>query len=344
MSKGPKNILVTGGMGFIGSHFVEMLLKRDEVKKLINLDKLTYAANKENTHRFDSYPKHKFLKGDICDDNFVKSIFNEYDIDTVVNFAAESHVDNSIDAPDNFIETNIVGTSILLECARRSWNLKDKKSYYRFHQVSTDEVYGSITAEHQPLREDALYNPSSPYSASKASADHLVTAYHKTYALPISISLCSNNYGSYQHSEKFIPVVINSCAQKIAIPIYGDGSNIRDWINVYDHCEAIWSILIDGEVGEKYNIPGGFEISNLNLAKLICDIFDKFTLNNNSFDTLSKQVPDRLGHDWRYSINGEKLANDCGWRPSIKFNSGLSETIQWYLSNSIVRDEICENG
>ena len=340
----PNNILVTGGMGFIGSHFIAVLLNNNKIKSVINLDKLTYAANKENLNRFDGYKKYKFIHGDICNEKTVNSIFKENDIDTVVNFAAESHVDNSISAPQNFIDTNIVGTSVLLECSKKYWDLNNSSRYYRFHQVSTDEVYGSIGKGETSLSESALYNPSSPYSASKASADHLVTAYYKTYGMPITISLCSNNYGSFQHYEKFIPVVINSCVNQTDIPIYGDGSNIRDWINVNDHCEAILSILIYGRLGEKYNIPGGFEISNIDLAKMICDIYDKSSFQNDTFSKLKKNVPDRLGHDWRYSISGEKLAKDCNWKPKIQFDAGLSETVQWYLSRISESDEYFKNG
>ena len=333
MAYSPKNILVTGGMGFIGSHFVEMLINEKNVSQIINLDKLTYAANKENINRFEEYAKYKFIQGDICDAQLVTSIFIKHDIDTVVNFAAESHVDNSIYDPESFIATNIVGTSVLLECARKSWKTDDKDVYYRFHQVSTDEVYGSINADDKSTTEEALYNPSSPYSASKASADHLVLAYHKTYGLPISISLCSNNYGAYQHHEKFIPVVISSCINNIDIPIYGNGSNIRDWINVKDHCDAIWAILLKGKAGEKYNIPGGYEISNLALAKSICDTYDQINASSESFKKLKKFVTDRLGHDWRYSIDGRKISIDCDWKPKISFQNGLEETVRWYLPN-----------
>lgn len=343
MSSSPKNILVTGGMGFIGSHFIEMLLSKAEVNQVTNIDKLTYAANEHNKYRFEENSRYQFIHGDICDEKLINSIFKKHDIDTVVNFAAESHVDNSIFEPENFIATNIVGTSVLLECARKYWDLSDKSRYYKFHQVSTDEVYGSIHAEDKPVAEDALYNPSSPYSASKASADHLVMAYYKTYGLPTSISLCSNNYGSYQHSEKFIPVVINSCVKQIDIPIYGDGSNVRDWINVSDHCEAIWLILGRGKLGEKYNVPGGYEISNLCLANMICDIYDNLNGTRDSFKKLKKYVTDRLGHDWRYAINGNKLSTDCGWAPKINFKSGLTETVQWYLSHYVVNEEVCIN-
>ena len=338
----PKNVLVTGGMGFIGSHFIDLLVTQNNIEKVINLDKMTYAASRENVERFNGFSKHEFVKGDICDVELVSTIFKKYYIDTVVNFAAESHVDNSIESPDNFIATNIVGTSVLLEVAKKYW-VKMAANKYRFHQISTDEVFGSINKNQEPVKEDANYNPSSPYSSSKASSDHLVMAYYKTYGLPITITLCSNNYGCYQHDEKFIPVVINSCVNRAPIPIYGDGSNIRDWIHVQDHCQAIWSVLERGNVGEKYNIPGGFEISNLGLAKLICGIMDEYIPLEISHESLLTYVTDRLGHDWRYSINGKKIQQECGWEPCVNFTTGLKETVKWYLMRNSSDTKACAN-
>lgn len=329
----PKNILVTGGMGFIGSHFIEQISSNKQTKVIINLDKLTYASSKENIERLSTLPNHKFIQGDICDRNVVELIIKDYSIDTVVNFAAESHVDNSIVSPEEFIRTNIIGTHVLLDIVRRNWcNDRDKNSKYRFHHVSTDEVYGSITLDQPPVNETAIYDPSSPYSASKASSDHLVSAYYKTYGLPISMSHCSNNYGTYQHFEKFIPVVINCCLEKKPIPIYGDGSNIRDWVHVVDHCTAISTIIRKGRIGEKYNVPGNYEISNIDLAKNICNILDKIVPEETSYTSLLHYVDDRPGHDWRYSIDGKKIKTECGWSPQIKFQEGIKNTVKWYLS------------
>ena len=332
MTYKPNNVLVTGGMGFIGSHFVEYLIAKENISLIVNVDKLTYAASKDNVARLNTSTKHKFIRADICDADTISSVFKEYSIDTVVNFAAESHVDNSISSPHNFIATNIVGTFTLLEEAKKYWmKVGANESELRFHQVSTDEVYGSIDNNQESPNELAVYDPSSPYSASKASSDYLVLAYYKTYGVPVTLSHCSNNYGAYQHGEKFIPVVINSCVNKTPIPIYGDGSNIRDWIHVRDHCEALWCILKQGSVGSKYNVPGGFEISNLELAKLICGIMDQLRPADFSYESLLTFVDDRLGHDWRYSINGDKLYKECGWRSNIKFAVGIEETVKWYL-------------
>ncbi len=302
MTYKPNNMLVTGGMGFIGSHFIKHTSLNELATKIINLDKLTYASSQQNVSRLNSIPGYTFVKGDICDSELVSSIFEKYSIDTVVHFAAESHVDNSIVSPDEFINSNIVGTYVLLDVARKKWcrnGLVDNN--VRFHHVSTDEVYGSIGVDQQPVKETAVYNPSSPYSSSKASSDHLVFAYHKTYGLPITMSHCSNNYGSYQHLEKFIPVIVKACVDNAPIPVYGDGSNVRDWINVTDHCEAIAAIIESGKVGEKYNVPGNLEISNIELAKLICKILDDIRPTKKPYASLLTFVNDRLGYDWRYS-------------------------------------------
>ena len=328
----PKNLLVTGGMGFIGSHFIELACKNENVESVVNIDKLTYAASQGNISRLSAFRKHEFIQADICDANTIAAVLREYSIDTIVNFAAESHVDNSINSPQDFINTNILGTFCLLEEARKYWAGLNQFDSSRFHHVSTDEVYGSINKEQTAPTENAAYNPSSPYSSSKAGSDHIVQAYHKTYAMPTTMSHCSNNYGTYQHDEKFIPVVINACMSQQDIPIYGDGSNIRDWIHVQDHCLAIWSVLEKGRLGQKYNIPGEFEISNIDLAKMICSILNDLLTTDFDFLSLIRHVEDRLGHDWRYAIDGEKIHTECEWRPTMQFYDGLKDTITWYIA------------
>lgn len=333
-------MLVTGGMGFIGSHFIEHVSSNKLASKIINIDKLTYASSQENISRLGSISNYKFIKGDICDSGLMSSIFEKYSVDTVVHFAAESHVDNSIVSPDEFINTNIVGTYALLDVARNKWSRNGRVGEnVRFHHVSTDEVYGSIGLDQKPVNETAVYNPSSPYSSSKASSDHLVFAYYKTYGLPVTMSHCSNNYGSYQHLEKFIPVIVKACVENAPIPVYGDGSNVRDWINVADHCEAIATIIESGKVGEKYNVPGNFEISNIELANLICEILDCIRPAKKPYASLLTFVNDRLGHDWRYSIDGSKIKKECDWYPQTDFHVGIKETVQWYLSQQFNQAE-----
>jgi dTDP-glucose 4,6-dehydratase len=314
-----KKMLVTGGTGFIGCNFVRYMLAKYKDIKIINLDKLTYAGNKDN---LPNDPRHIFIKGDICDANLVNELMQQYDIDTIVHFAAESHVDRSIDNSAPFIETNIVGTYTLLEAAR--------KSLRRFHHISTDEVYGELGPNDPPFNEITPYNPSSPYSASKASSDHLVRAYFRTYNLPITISNCSNNYGPYPHAAKLIPRVIRCCIEQQPIPVYGDGSNIRDWLYVEDHCRAIDTIITKGKIGETYNIGGNCEISNISLVTKICEIMQQKRPTNGKYSDLITFVKDRPGHDWRYGIDNSKIKNMLKWQPQYNFANGLRATMAHY--------------
>ncbi len=316
-----KNILVTGGMGFIGSNFVRYILELNQDFKIINIDKLTYAGNPENL--IDINIKHSncytFYRKDICDSNSIDKIIKKEKIDYIINFAAESHVDRSIDKPTTFCNTNIMGTQSLLNAAKIN---KIKK----FVQISTDEVYGSLNFNDSPFTEQTSLTPNSPYSASKASADLLVSAYHKTFGLPINITRCSNNYGSYQFPEKLIPLMINNALNNKELPIYGEGINIRDWIFVTDHCAAILKILLNGRIGETYNIGGDSEIANIDLVKRILRQLDKP-------ESLITFVKDRPGHDLRYAINHNKITRELNWKPEIKFNRGLELTIKWYIDN-----------
>lgn len=330
----PEKILVTGSAGFIGSNFVHFVLKTDPIVKIVSLDKLTYAGNKKNLENLPDESRHLFIQGDICDRILVDKILREYAIDTIVHFAAESHVDRSITGPANFVQTNIVGTFTLLEAARNYW-LEEKKlsdKQCRFHHISTDEVYGELGPNDPPFTERSPYMPSSPYSASKAAADHLARVYFRTYSLPTTISNCSNNYGPRQHAEKLIPTVIRSCAEQKSIPVYGNGSNIRDWLYVDDHCRAIWAILNEGIVGETYNIGGNCERDNLSLVKTICGIMDEKLAIGRSHESLITFVTDRAGHDWRYAMNIEKIQNKLGWQPKLVLTEGLKLTINYYLS------------
>lgn len=328
-----KNILVTGAAGFIGCNFVRMMLQRYSDINIISFDKLTYAGSLANLTDVMDLDNHYFIKGDICDKVLVSETLRSFNINTIVHFAAESHVDNSINEPGVFIQTNIVGTFNLLESARYYW-LEEKKidsSNYRFHHISTDEVYGSLNKTQPAFTETTAYAPNSPYSASKAGADHLVRAYFHTYKLPITISNCSNNYGPYQHKEKLIPVVIRNCLMQEPIPVYGDGSNIRDWLYVVDHCDAIDCILRRGIVGECYNIGGSNEMSNLVLVKYICQLMDRYRPSNAPHEKLINFVTDRKGHDWRYAIDNSKVSKHLNWRPTQDFNMALKNTIEFYL-------------
>jgi dTDP-glucose 4,6-dehydratase len=285
---------------------------------VVNLDKLTYAGNLENLSGFENHPNHKFIKGDICDGPLVEKIINEYKIDAIVNFAAESHVDRSITAPKIFIETNIKGTLTLLEAAR------DKK-LKRFIQISTDEVYGEL-GETGKFTEQTPYHPNSPYSASKAAADHLVRAFGHTWGLPYNITNCSNNYGPYQFPEKMIPLMINNALNDKELPVYGDGLHVRDWLYVYDHCTAVWMVLTKGRAGETYNIGGCNEKKNIEVVELILERLKKPK-------SLIRHVTDRPGHDRRYAIDATRIKNDLGWRPTVSFEEGITKTIDWYLAN-----------
>lgn len=329
MTFAPQNMLVTGGAGFIGSHFIRHVLQHHPATNMVNLDKLTYAGTLENLAQLPNASQHHFVKGDIGDHALVRSLLREFSIDTIVHFAAESHVDRSITSPQSFIETNVTGTFVLLEAAREYWQQKNGDK--RFHHISTDEVYGSLTLDDSAFTEQTPYRPRSPYSASKAASDHLVQAYHHTYQLPVTISNCSNNYGPYQHREKFIPTIIRSCLQQQNIPVYGQGKNIRDWLYVEDHCEAIMTILLRGEVGETYNIGGNNEWANLALVQHICDLLDKIAPRQTSYADLISFVTDRPGHDFRYAINDTKLRSALQWQPRTDMPTGLTKTIQFYL-------------
>ena len=329
----PKRMLVTGGAGFIGCNFIRFVLSEFTDVEIVNLDALTYAGSLGNLEDLPQPDKHHFVHGNIADKQLVKGIFSEYEIDTVVHFAAESHVDRSIIEPSAFVETNIVGTFTLLEAARDYW-MNERKwgvENCRFHHVSTDEVYGSLGRDDSPFSEQSPYLPSSPYSASKAAADHMVRAYCHTYGLPVTISNCSNNYGPFQHQEKFIPTIIRSCIEGKPIPVYGDGSNIRDWLHVLDHCAGIILVIQKGQVGETYNIGGDNEWKNLSIVKLICSLMDSFRPAGAPHDKLITFVKDRPGHDWRYSIDSTKIKKELGWKPEKDFRTGLKETTKWYL-------------
>ena len=328
-----KNILVTGGAGFIGSNFVKQMLEKEkDFNLLINLDLLTYAGNLENLKEIENDKRYKFIKGDICDRSLVESIFDKYDIDTVVNFAAESHVDRSIENPEIFLKTNIFGTQVLLDTAKKHWKIypedkysKEYKSGVKYLQVSTDEVYGAL-GKAGMFTETTPLSPNSPYSASKASADMFVRAYYETYALPVNITRCSNNYGPYQFPEKLIPLMINNCKTGKKLPVYGDGMQIRDWLHVSDHCAAIRTVLHKGIVGEVYNIGGNNEKANIEIVKLIIKELG-------ASEDLIEHVKDRPGHDRRYAIDTAKITSQLGWRPEYTFERGIHETIQWYLEN-----------
>lgn len=327
-----KTILVTGGAGFIGSNFINYMIKKYPKYKIINIDFLTYAGNLENLIAVDNYPNYTFIKADIRNRTFIDNIFSKEDIDYVVNFAAESHVDRSISDPEVFLTTNIIGTQVLLDSAKKHWKTDPDDKYsleykpgVKFVQISTDEVYGALGKigmfnEAMPLK------PNSPYSASKASADMIVRAYSETYGLPINITRCSNNYGPFQFPEKLIPLVINNCLKEKDLPIYGDGLQVRDWLHVNDHCSAIDTVLHKGIVGEIYNIGGNNEKTNIEIVKLIISRLGKST-------NLIKFVKDRLGHDRRYAVDNTKITTQLDWKPTYTFEQGINETIDWYLSN-----------
>lgn len=336
----PHSVLVTGGAGFIGANFVEYLLESDPSVKIANLDLLTYAGSRDNLRSVGSNARHELIEGDITDAALVNRLFHDHQIDTVVHFAAESHVDRSITGPAAFISTNVVGTFTLLEAARTAW-LSGGKKDVRFHHVSTDEVFGSLTESDPPFDETTPYSPRSPYSASKAGADHLVRAYHETYGLPMTLTNCSNNYGRYQHAEKFIPTVIRSALAEKPIPIYGAGQNIRDWLYVKDHCTAIDAVVRRGRNGATYLIGGKSERRNIDIAREICGILDERTPRKNGrYEELLTSVTDRLGHDFRYAINSSVIESELGWRQSETFDSGIQKTVDWYLAN---RDHLARN-
>lgn len=328
-----KRLLVTGGAGFIGSNFIQYILdnQKDNVL-LVNLDLLTYAGNLENLKAVEADPRYCFVRGDVRDRAVVEKLFQKYDFDTVVHFAAESHVDRSIVEPEVFLTTNIIGTQTLLDTAKRHWNLhpedKHSREYrrgVRFLQVSTDEVYGAL-GKNGMFTETTPLSPNSPYSASKASADLVVRAYYQTYGLPVNITRCSNNYGSYQFPEKLIPLMIHNALENQPLPVYGDGMQIRDWLHVKDHCAAITAVLERGQVGEVYNIGGNNEKANLEIVRLILKELDRP-------ESLITHIQDRPGHDRRYAIDSAKITANLGWKPTYTFEAGIRETIQWYLKN-----------
>lgn len=335
----PQSMLVTGGAGFIGSNFIRHVLANNTDINITNLDKLTYAGTLDNLKDLPHADRHHFIQGDICDANLVRHILQHHHIDTIVHFAAESHVDRSISSPQSFIETNVMGTFTLLEAARHHWfDIENKqKEQCRFHHISTDEVYGSLQPDDPAFSESTAYQPRSPYSASKAGSDHLVHAYHHTYGLPATISNCSNNYGPHQHEEKFIPTIIRSCLTSQSIPVYGKGKNIRDWLYVDDHCRAIMSILNNGTVGETYNIGGNNEWENMALVKLICRYIDKNHPQKQHSESLITFVTDRPGHDFRYAINDSKLRQQLGWQPHETLESGIKKTIPFYINLSPIK-------
>ena len=330
------NILVTGGAGFIGSNFVRHYLQSFNVN-VVNLDKITYAGNLDNLADLNNEPRNIFVHGDIGDRNIVDGLLEQYKPVAIVNFAAESHVDRSIHGPEDFIQTNIVGTFHLLESTRAYWGQLDEAAQqaFRFLHVSTDEVYGSLSQTDPAFAETNAYAPNSPYSASKASSDHLVRAYHHTYGLPVLTSNCSNNYGPYQFPEKLIPLVIHNALAGKQLPIYGDGQQIRDWLYVTDHCSAICTVLEKGQPGEVYNIGGLNEKTNLEIVNTLCQILDELQPKNNgtSYTTQLTFVTDRAGHDRRYAIDATKIERDLGWQPAETFDTGIRKTVEWYLQN-----------
>ena len=327
-----KNILVTGGCGFIGANFIHYLLAQPQFRgHIVNVDKLTYAGNIDNLTSItgEDQERYSFVKADICDASQMAHVFDEFEIDTVCHFAAESHVDRSIVDPDAFIQTNIVGTFTLLEQARRC-----QERMVLFHHISTDEVFGAL-GEQGAFTENTPYDPSSPYSAAKAGSDHLVRAYSRTYGLPVTVSNCSNNYGPYQFPEKLIPLMILNALAGKSLPVYGDGSNVRDWLYVNDHCSAIWAIMQRGFRGETYNIGGRCERTNLEVVTTICNLLDEIVgvPASGPREVLLTFVKDRPGHDFRYAIDCDKIERELGWRPQHSFESGLRRTIAWYLGH-----------
>ncbi len=334
----PRNILVTGGSGFIGSNYIHQILSDNQSDiRIINYDSLTYAANIKNLEHLPNQHRYQFIKGDILDKNLLDHILAQYMIDTIVHFAAESHVDRSITDPSVFVDTNVKGTYVILESARQYWEKQFhlSASLCRFYHVSTDEVFGSLELDEKPFTETDKYTPNSPYSASKAGADHLIRAYFQTYQLPVVLSYCTNNYGLYQHTEKLIPNIISCCLNHRRISIYGNGENIRDWIYVNDHCQAIQIILTQGNIGECYNIAGHNELSNIAVAHMICKKMDRLIPQTQSYTSLIEFIGDRKGHDFRYALDDTKIRTELGWHPKIDFTTGIEHTIKFYAGTQI---------
>ncbi len=334
-----KNLLITGGAGFIGSHLVRLMVNKYPDYRIINLDKLTYAGNLANLKDVENMPNYEFVKADICDFERMREIFSEYHIDGVIHLAAESHVDRSIRDPFSFAQTNVMGTLSLLQAAKLAWdgNFDDKL----FYHVSTDEVYGSLQPDGGFFLETTKYDPHSPYSASKASSDHFVRAYHDTYGLPVKISNCSNNYGTYQFPEKLIPLFINNIRHNKPLPVYGTGENVRDWLFVEDHARAIDLIFHQGKIGDTYNIGGFNEWKNIDLIKVMIKVTDRLLGRpQGASEKLITYVTDRAGHDLRYAIDSTKLHEELGWEPSLQFEEGIEKTVKWYLENQDWLDNV----
>lgn len=332
----PKNtVLITGGAGFIGANYIPYFLEKHQDTKVVNVDKLTYAGNLKNLSEVQNHANYTFVEGDICNRELIEELFEQYDFKAVVHFAAESHVDNSIKNPDAFIQTNIFGTFNLLDVAKKSWmngpnQVKEGFENCRFHHISTDEVYGTL-GETGLFTEQTSYAPNSPYSASKASSDFIVRSYFHTYGMNVVTTNCSNNYGPKQHDEKLIPTIIRKAISGENIPIYGDGTNVRDWLYVLDHCKGIDLVLQNGKAGETYNIGGRNERNNVYIANTICEILDKKVPKTASYKTQITFVKDRPGHDFRYAIDASKIENELGWKAKENFESGILKTVEWYL-------------
>lgn len=331
------NFLVTGGAGFIGSAVVRYLILQTR-HKVLNLDKLTYAGNLQTLSKIEKSDRYRFIEGDICDSELIEKLFAEFQPDIVMHLAAESHVDRSIDRPSDFVQNNIVGTTVMLECARNYYSElnTERKNNFRFHHISTDEVFGSLGTTGL-FSEESNYNPSSPYSASKASSDHLVRAWHRTYKLPVLITNCSNNYGPFQFPEKLIPLIILNAVEEKPLPIYGDGQQIRDWLYVEDHARALYKVVQNGKIGETYNIGGNNEKTNLEVVETICELLDELHPSKShkirSYKELITFVTDRPGHDQRYAIDASKIFHELNWKPEESFETGLRKTVIWFLKS-----------